>query len=121
MASIAATNVAKEVLGSIGKGIRPNITKLAVKNGYSYKTANSGIVQKTKSYKDTIAPAIIKMEKLRDKALNALANKDLNLEDARVLKELVESFTKNIMLLGGKATENVAVQVSIVNYGDTPS
>lgn len=39
MASVAAAKVAQEVLGTLGTKKRPNITKIAIKNGYTPKTA----------------------------------------------------------------------------------
>src|SRR3569623_2542239 len=71
MASEAAKKVAEEVLGTLGKGKRPNITKIAIKHGYTPKTANSGAVQNTKTYREIVEKHLSdeKLAKLHEKFL----------------------------------------------------
>lgn len=118
MSSIMAEKVAQEVLDTVGRGLKPSVRKIAVKYGYSPATAGSGNVQATLTYQRKINDAVSKMEKIRNKALSALDKKDLSKEDVRVLKELSESLTKQVQLLSGRATENVATTVNVVSYSD---
>lgn len=110
MSSLAAAEVAKEVLGTIGKGKRPNITRIAVKKGYTYKTANSGQVQKTKTFQNEIQPLVQRLEEERDAIIERLkATRDK--AKYRDLIDGMDKVTKNIQLLTGGATENIAVGV----------
>jgi hypothetical protein len=110
MASEAARAVAQEVIKTVEAGGRPVITSIAPKKGYSRRTADSGKIQKTKSYQAAIAPLVQRLEKERDaviKRMRAVRNK----AKYRDLVDSVDKLTKNIQLLSGKATENVAVGV----------
>lgn len=71
MASLAAKEVAMEVLSTIGKGKVPNLEKIAIQKGYSPRTARAGLVQKTKTYQDIIAKALpdVTLHKLHKKLL----------------------------------------------------
>lgn len=71
MASLAAKAVAEEVLETLGKGKRPNIEKIAIKNGYSVTSAHAGVPQQTKTFQDIIAKALSddKLSKLHEKFL----------------------------------------------------
>ena len=114
MASVAAKEVAKEVLGTIGKGKRPNITKIAIKKGYSPKTANSGQVQKTKTYKAELAPLVTRLEQERDAIVEALKKKRGKAK-YRDLIDGLDKVTKNLQLLTGGATQNIAIGVKKMN------
>lgn len=110
MGSIAARQVAREVVGMAGKGKRPNITQIAIKNGYSYATANSGKVQKTATYKAEIVPYIEKMTKLRDKLIDESLRKDLTEERLDTVVRSAALMTHDIQLLSGGKTENISVE-----------
>lgn len=110
MASTAAKEVAKEVLGTIGKGKRPNITKIAIKKGYTPKTANSGQVQKTKSYQAEITPLVQRLEEERDAIMKALKTKRGKAK-YRDLIDGLDKITKNLQLLTGGSTANIAIGV----------
>ena len=110
MASVAAKEVAKEVLGTIGKGKRPNITKIAIKKGYTPKTANSGQVQKTKTYQKELAPLITRLEEERDAIVEALKKKRGKAK-YRDLIDGLDKVTKNLQLLTGGSTANIAIGV----------
>ncbi len=122
MPSLNAELVAKDVLERVKMGKRINKYEIAKNRGYS-----DGMALKVKekieiqpAYQAVMMPVLKRMESIRDKALKALDGKDMNSEDARVLKELAESMTKQLQLLTGKATENVATTINIVRYDDTP-
>ena len=109
MASIAAEQVAKEVLGTIGKGEIPNITRIAIKKGYSPKTANAGNIQKTKTYKSVIKPIAEMLEAERLAILERLPH----VRDKAKYRDLTDGLdkvTKTHQLLTGGATENIAVK-----------
>lgn len=108
MSSIAAKQVAEEVLGTLGRGEMPNITKIAIKKGYTPKTANSGAVQATKTYQEAITPFVQAMIEERDaviKRMKATRGK----AKYRDLTDGIDKLTKNIQLLTGGKTENVGL------------
>lgn len=109
--SIMAQNVAKDVLATIGKG-KPVVMKHVLKkNGYSEAVAkNPQQVTNSKSYKEIVDPFLKSMKDARDKALKraiAMSNK----ASYRDAIDGLDKLTKNIQLLEGKATENVAARV----------
>lgn len=110
MGSIAAKEVAREVVGTVGKGKRPNITKIAISKGYSPKTANAGKVQATKTYKAEIAPLVQRLEEERDAIVKALKSKRGKAK-YRDLIDGLDKITKNLQLLTGGATSNIAIGV----------
>lgn len=113
MASIAAKEVAKEVMETIGKGKRPNLGKIARKKGYADNSAdNPSQITKTKSYQDTIAPVVKAMMKERDRLIVALSKKKLSKEKYRDLIDGVDKLTKNAQLLSGGKTANEDIKIS---------
>lgn len=108
MGSLAAEEVAKEVLGTIGEGRIPNITKIAVRKGYSFKTANAGNVQKTKTFKKVLKPLVEQLEAERQAILERMPEVRSKAK-YRDLSDGLDKTTKVIQLLTGKATENIAV------------
>jgi hypothetical protein len=117
MASEAAKAVAHEVIKTVESGGRPVITTIAPKKGYSRRTAASGKIQKTKSYRAEIAPLVQRLEEERDaviKRMKAVRGK----AKYRDLVDSVDKLTKNIQLLSGRATENVAAKVVVLPARD---
>lgn len=112
--SIPAREVAKEVLATVGQGQKPNIKQIAIKKGYSPKTAGAGIVQKTKSYKAEIAPLVQRLEEERDAIIIALKKKRSKAKYADLISGL-DKITKNIQLLTGGSTSNVLIGVKKLN------
>ena len=109
MGSIAAKQVAEEVLETMGNQMRPNITKIAISKGYAPTTATSGNVQKTKTYKITVSPFVKKIEAERNRAINAMKGK-ISKAKYRDLTDAIDKLTKNHQLLTGKATEHIQVK-----------
>ncbi len=109
MASMAAKQVAQEVVGMVGKGQIPNITKIALKKGYKYSTANSGKVQKMKGYTQVTEPFLIQLEKERQRVIKAMQSKDLDEVQYDKLSTVMDTLTKNMQLLSGKETERVGL------------
>lgn len=116
MSSIAAQNVAKEVLETLGKGKKVKLGKIALKNGYALNTAdNPKNITETKSYQQVISPVVKKMIKERDRLMRSLGGKDLDKVSYRDGMDGLDKLTKNIQLLTGGSTENVAVQGVEIN------
>lgn len=114
MASVNATAVALEVVEMVQKGQKVNHRSLLKKHGYSDSVSlKPNKVTKTKSYMDIVNPAIKRMEAIRAKALKSLDNKDYEGEKIPVLLSTVDILTKNAQLLGGKATENIGINIEI--------
>ncbi len=114
MASLNAKAVAMEVVETIGKGKKVNHGEIIRKHGYSKSISKSPEkIVNTKSYQSVISQAIEKMENVRNKALIALEKRDMTDEKVVTLITTVDVMTKNAQLLGGKATDNVAIQVEI--------
>ena len=107
MASENARAVAREILGNIGKGEKASVRKIAPKHGYSKKTANSGQIQKTQTYKDEIKPFVERLIKERERLLSAIEKKGLTKERYKDAVDSLDKLTKNIQLLSGGATERV--------------
>lgn len=110
MASVAAKAVAKEVLETIGKGRKPSVTKIAVKHGYKPSTAKSGQIQQTKTFKKELSPLVQRLEEERDAIVTALKGKRKNAK-YRDLIDGLDKITKNLQLLTGGSTANIAIGV----------
>ena len=114
MASIAAREAAKEVLENLRQGKRPNLGKIALKKGYSAKTAlNPKNITETKSYKEVIRPVVQRWEKERERITAAIEHHNLDDESLRDKMDALDKLTKNIQLLSGGSTENIAQQVLV--------
>lgn len=131
MASIAAKQVAEEVLSTIGKGKMPNIEKLAVKHGYSKNSARAGLVQQTKTFRDIIEKA------LPDTKLTALHKKLLEKKEIVITgvgrgeseweytgqphSDALKALETAYKLKGRYSDEShgdTNVQINIINHGD---
>lgn len=112
MASENAKAIAEEVLGTLGRNEKVSVLKIAVKRGMKKKYANSGQIQKTKTYKETIEknkkPILERMIEERDRAIKALKGK-ISKAKYRDLTDAIDKLTKNIQLLGGKPTERLVI------------
>ncbi len=110
MASVAAREVALEVLETIGRGKRPNLSEIAIKKGYSPTTAKAGLVKKTLTYQRELAPLVASLELERDQIIKRM-RRIRNQAKYRDLVDAFDKITKNIQLLTGGATSNVALSV----------
>lgn len=109
MASLAAKAVAQEVLETLGKGERPNVSKIGVKKGYTPKQSASGNIQQTKTYKAAMKPVIDRMMEERDRAIKAMRGK-ISKAKYRDLVDSADKLTKNIQLLSGGATDDIKIR-----------
>ena len=108
MGSIAAIEVAREVIETVRKGKIPVIGRIAVKKGYSIESAKSSKPQRTKSYKAFIEPFTEKVIKHRERILERMAE-TVDEAEYHELSSSFERTTKVIQLLTGGSTENLAV------------
>ena len=112
MGSIAAGQVAKEVLESLGKGKKINLGKIMRKNGYAGNTAdNPKNVTETETFKGIVNPVVLALEEERKKIIERL-KKTRNKAKYRDLIDGLDKVTKNIQLLSGGKTDNSGVQIS---------
>lgn len=111
MASKAAKAVAQEVLETLGKGERPNISKIGPKHGYSKKTSAAGEIVKTKTYQAEIKPLLDRLEEERNAIVEGL-KVTRNKAKYRDLVDGLDKITKNIQLLNGGKTSNEAIVIS---------
>lgn len=112
MASIAAKEVAKEVLETLGKGKRPNLGKIARKKGYANNTADNpkGITE-TKSYQEVMNPVVEALIQER-KAIIERLKKTRSKAKYRDLIDGLDKITKNIQLLSGGKTANEELKIT---------
>lgn len=110
MASVAAKAVAQEVVETLGQGKIPNVTKIAERKGYSPRSARSGAIQKTKSYQAELKPLVERLEEERDAIVKALKSKRGKAK-YRDLIDGLDKITKNLQLLTGGSTANIAIGV----------
>src|SRR5438552_2798723 len=111
MPSEAAKAVAHEVIATLGKSRRPVLSKIGRKKGYSPHTADTPKnITETKSYQSVMQPFVQKMVAERDRAIEAMAGK-ISKAKYRDLTDSIDKLTKNIQLLTGGSTQNIAIGV----------
>lgn len=111
MASIAAEQVAKEVIRSLGKSRKPVLRKIAIEKGYSAHTADTPKnITETKSYQKAIAPLVHRLVEERDAVIERL-KETRNKAKYRDLIDGLDKITKNIQILTGGSTANVIIGV----------
>lgn len=114
MASLNARAVALEVLKTVENGGKVNHRSLLLKHGYSDKVSrNPHRVTTTKSYMAVMKNVTGAMEKERARILDTMMKKDISAEKYSTLVQSADIITKNIQLLSGKATENVAMVIEV--------
>lgn len=117
MASERAKNAARLVLERTGKGKRVVMGEILREVGYGEGTiVNPQQVTETDSFKSVINPFVAKMEKERDRVIQAMAGKELDVVQYSHLTNAIDSMTKNIQLLSGGETERTGVTVNVVKY-----
>lgn len=102
--SLAAEEVAKEVIETVRSGKKPNLQKIQMSHGYSKSSARAMKATKTKSYNETMDPFLKSLIKIRDKAIK-LMDKKVQWAQYSDLRGTVDSFTKLIELLSGRPTD----------------
>jgi hypothetical protein len=114
MGSIAAQEVAKEVLETVRKGKRPNLGKIIKEKGYALTTSTVPTqVTKTKSYQKVIKPYAERLQKHQEKVLRAMEEKDLSAEQYKTLADALAKITHDVQVLTGGSTDNIAQKVLV--------
>lgn len=108
--SLAAREVAREVISEVRKGKIPNRYRISVKHGYSPQSAKASKAVRTKAYQQEIEPLTSRLEKERDAIIECLKS-TRNKAKYRDLIDGLDKITKNIQLLTGGATQNIAIGV----------
>lgn len=110
MASKNAKLVANKVSETIRKRKKIVMGEIIRDSGYAESTSLSPtLVTNTLSYQEEIKPIADEMERLRNKAINEMHNKDLSKERLDTLSNVVRNLTHDIQLVKGKPTSNVAL------------
>lgn len=114
-----ARAVAQDVIKTVIKGEKVVLGAIIEKHGYTKSTAiNPRNITDQLAYKEEIIPFVDKMIALRDKAMAASHNKDLNKEAYHTLVGSIDTLTKNIQLLSGEDTDRQGVTIKIISYKD---
>jgi len=111
MTSEAGKMVAQDVIKAVGKGVIPKKTKIAVKRGYSKKSARSGKATETKGYKDKMETFVSKLKTERDLILGQMRLKR-NRAQYQHLTRAFETLSKQIQLAEGTPTESIKFDFS---------
>ena len=107
MASQNAKTAANKVSETLRKGKKVNMGKILLESGYSESTSKSPTgVTDTKSFQEEIAPVVKRMERLRDKVIQEMDNKDLSEERFDTLSNSLRNLNFDVRLLSGKSTSN---------------
>lgn len=110
MSSINAEQVAMEVSENIRKDKPVNLGKIIAKRYAKSTSLKPKLVTSTKSYQRVIEPVVKDWIRERNRLTKALMEKDLTKLQYRDGMDAIDKFTKNIQLLSGGATENIAVK-----------
>lgn len=114
MASTNAQAVAHKVVDKVRKGEKVNLGELISASGYSKNIAKQPTrITKQKAYQEIVTPVLQQLESERQRIITAMGKKNLGKEKYQTLVQSMDIITRNTQLLGGKATDNVAIQVSI--------
>lgn len=112
--SITARQAARDVQATILKGEPVVMKKIMERRGYAKATIkNPKNVTESASYKEEMYDFVKELTKQRDRALKALANKDLSLEEVKTLTNAVDTLNKNVQLASGGNTENIGISLQI--------
>lgn len=114
MASTNAQAVAHKVVDKVRKGERVIMHELISASGYSKNIAKQPTrITRQKAYQEIVTPVLQQLESERQRIITAMGKKNLGKEKYQTLVQSMDIITRNTQLLGGKATDNVAIQVSI--------
>jgi RNA polymerase-interacting CarD/CdnL/TRCF family regulator len=109
-ATTIAGQTAQDVLETIARGEKKNITKSAMKYGATHNYAKSGQLTETKEYREIMTNALDRMSRERERIMEAMENKDLSDEKYQTLTQSLTTLTHDIQLLSGGKTENVSIE-----------
>lgn len=101
----------KRVKEEVRKGKGVNLTQIQRDAGYTEASAVAHKVKSTKAWEEQVEPFVRRLERQRERLLQAFEQKDLTEERAKDIAKMIDTFTDNIQLLGGKATENIQYKI----------
>ena len=91
-----------------------NVSKAMREVGYSPGTAkNPKHLTTSKGYKEAISPFVQQMMEERQRLLDSMSTEDLTSVKYKDKTDSVDKLTKNIQLLTGGSTENVAESLTV--------
>ncbi len=86
-----------------------------LKLGYSSSYANTGNILTKKTFIKAMKPIVEQIEAERQRLLDELKVKDLSQVQYEGAVRSLDTLTKNIQLLSGKATENKEITINVDN------
>lgn len=107
--SLAAKNVARQMLANVGKGKRPVMRKILKDNGYPPSMQkNPQKVTETLSYQEEIDPFVRKCLIQRDRFIEMIGTFDKKKDKVNLALalEAINNLTRQVQLIQGKPTEN---------------
>jgi len=109
--TIRQTKFIKLLLESLGsKDNKKTLGDIILEAGYSATMAkNPYQILESKTIKEGLKPFIDKLDERRKSALNHITDKKLKASAGRDLAYITDVLTKNHQLIGGNATERVAI------------
>lgn len=120
MPSTNAIMVANDVKEAIRKHEKVHLGNILRNRGYSESVSlQPTLVTRTKSYRSVMQPYITRLTAERNRLLRELESRDLSTEDYRIVSEAFDRLNKNLLLAEGKATENIATTIEVVDYSRT--
>lgn len=109
-----AKAVANDIINYVRERKKVNLGEILKNRGYSRSVQLAPTkVTRTKSFLQAVKPMLPQFEAERQRFVSALNKKNLSKEKTAVLLSGLDILTKNIQLLSGKSTENVAIKVEI--------
>ena len=114
MGSISAERVAYKVIEKASKGEKIKLGEIIASEGYGHTMIKQPTkITRTKSYMAIMQNVTGEMEKERARIIATMKKKDISSEKYATLVASADILTKNIQLLSGKATSNVAMVIEV--------
>lgn len=103
--------VARIIKEKIKNGEKINLKEILASQGYAPSVQNNpSNVTERDSFKAEMDPFVNRLQKHREKVIQAMEGKDLNAEQYRTLTDANARLTHDIQLLTGGKTENVGLE-----------
>lgn len=121
MGSINAQRLAREISATIRKGKKVVLARSLKKVGYAHSVSRKpNLITNTVAFKKAFALENIDILAGIDKDIArmqlALAQKNLNKEEAKTLVTMLDTLIKNKQLLSGGATANIGISIAISEH-----
>jgi hypothetical protein len=104
--TIRHKRIAKEILKS------PTRKEAMLNSGYALSYANTGHILQKQGFIKAVEPILERYKREEQRLLNAMDAKNLDKEQYRTQIDAIDKVRKQIQLLSGSATENVALQIT---------